>query len=178
MWFKEIPADVAGLTGLRDLDVSYNLIKTVDDCLLDRLVSHLRYLNVRENPFHCDPNCSLQARLRRAYFTLVKRFVVERRRAGAGHWSFQKDRGLRQLVTTPFIGGKCWTPVERRGESVIDWKCPSNGRAMLVSPTLDKCNHISSWHSQFFFCYFCTCSYYFFLFLSFLVFSSCCGSVV
>ena len=79
---QEIPGDVASLPVLRHLDVSYNLIQTVDVCLVEQLAERLHYFNVRENPFHCDRNCTLQTSLRRAYFRLVKRLVGERR---AGH---------------------------------------------------------------------------------------------
>jgi len=57
---QEIPGDVAGLTRLERLDVSYNLIETVDVCLTEQLADRLRYLNLRQNPFHCDADCSLQ----------------------------------------------------------------------------------------------------------------------
>jgi len=138
---QEIPGDVAGLFELQHLDVSYNLIQTVDDCVLDQLADHLRYFNIRENPFHCDLDCSLQTRLRRLYFRLVKRLVVERRARRRGHW-FQKDRA--PLTTAPFVPGKCWMPMELRGTSVIDWKCLNDRRATLVSLTAARCNDISS----------------------------------
>ena len=138
---QEIPGDVAGLTRLRRLDVSYNLIKTVDVCLLEQLGDRLRYFNVRENPFHCDDDCSLQAPLRRVYFRLVKRWVVERG-AARRRDPFQKDR--RPLTTSPFVPGKCRTPAKLLGASIIDWKsCRRDGaRARLVSPA--RCNDIPS----------------------------------
>jgi len=144
VWWQEIPSGVAGLTELRHLDVSYNLIQTVDVCLLDQLSHRLLYFNIRENPFHCDPDCSLQTRLRRAYFRLVKRWVVERRtRKMRGSFRFQKDSV--PLTTAPFVPGKCWTPEELRGSSVVDWKCLSNERSTPVSLPSATCNNILSW---------------------------------
>ena len=146
---QEIPGDVAGLSRLRRLDVSYNLIETLDACLLERLADRLHYLNVRQNRFHCDAGCSLQARLRRVYFRLVKRWVL-RRRAGGGHGhggAFQKDRadGGRPPTTSPFVAGECWTPVEMRGSSVIDWKCRGrNAAARVALPLPARCNDIPS----------------------------------
>ena len=90
----------------------------------------------------CDPDCALQTRLRRAYFRLVKRWVVERR-VQRGRYRFQKDRG--PLTTAPFVPGKCWTPVELRGSSVIDWKCLGDRRAVPVSLSSLKCNNILRW---------------------------------
>jgi len=139
---QEIADDVARLTQLRHLDASYNLIETLDVCLLDQLADRLLYFNLRENPFHCDPDCALQTRLRRAYFRLVKRWVVERR-VRRGRYRFQKDRG--PLTTAPFVPGKCWTPVELRGSSVIDWKCLGDRRAVPVSLSSLKCNNILRW---------------------------------
>jgi len=140
---QTIPGDVASLTQLQHLDVSYNLIQTVDVCLLEQLSDRLHYFNIRENPFHCDTDCSLQTRLRGAYFRLVKRWVVERRARRGGRSRFQKDPV--PLTTAPFIPGKCWTPMELRGSSVVDWKCLSTRRdAATLSLSTARCNEISS----------------------------------
>lgn len=136
---------MAGLSRLRHLDVSYNFIQTLDGCLLDRLADRLRYFNIRENRFHCDADCALQSRLRRVYFRLVKRWVVERRAGrggGGGGYRFQKDRPP-PLTTAPFVPGKCWTPAAVRGSSVVDRKCPGVSHAPHASRTPGRmCNDI------------------------------------
>ena len=138
---QEIPGDVAVLSQLQHLDVSYNQIQTIDACIIDQLADRLRYFNIRQNPFHCDVDCTLQTRLRRLYFRLVKRWVVERQARRGRYW-FRKDRGA---LTSPFVAGKCWTPVELRGTSVIDWKCLNDRREAAVVPlTPNRCNDISS----------------------------------
>ena len=71
-------------------------------------------------------------------FRLVKRWVAERRSGRLRRFQ-RDDRG------PPFVPGKCWTPVELRGESVVDWKCVqgdrSNAVTLLASP---KCNEVHS----------------------------------
>lgn len=94
----DIPSDVAYLPSLRHLDVSYNRIKTVDRCLLIH-ARRLDFINLRENPFHCD--CSL--------------FWLRGLRAAV------MSRWTDRRTSVPFVPGKCWTPVELRGVSVTNW---------------------------------------------------------
>jgi len=111
---------------------------------LEQLADRLGHFNMRENPFHCDADCSLQTSLRRAYFRLVKRWVVEQRERRAGGYRSQKYRG--PVTTAPFVPGKCWTPVELRGTSAVDWKCLVDQRAAVLALSLShsRCNDIHS----------------------------------
>jgi carboxypeptidase N regulatory subunit len=93
-----LPADIAYLPFLRHLDVSYNRIRSIDRCLLSN-ARRLDFVNLRENPFHCD--CSLFW-LRGLRATVMSRWTDRR-------------------ASVPFVPGRCWTPTELRGVSVTNW---------------------------------------------------------
>jgi len=109
----EVPSDVGFLRALRRLDVSYNRLTTIDRCLLaaaDR--APLDYVNVRENPFHCD--CRLFW-LRSLRAGVLSRWA-DRRAAGKVGGGGGRGGG-----TVPFVPGKCWTPSTLRGIAVTNW---------------------------------------------------------
>jgi len=104
-----IPADVGFLRSLRRLDLSYNRLRTVDRCLFTTADWTLDYINLRENPFHCD--CSL--------------FWLRALRAGVvSRWADRQTAGAsagRGSGAVPFVPGKCWSPSTLRGIAVTNW---------------------------------------------------------
>lgn len=111
----DIPNEVAYLPALRYLDVSYNRIQSIDRCMLENHV-HLEYLNLRENPFHC--NCSI------FWLRGLKNKLMSR-------WKDNRK-------SLPFVPGKCWMPVNLRDTLITSWldlKC-------VREQDTSKCNRI------------------------------------
>ena len=103
---KAIPRDVGFLRSLRRLDVSYNRLTTVDRCLFAAVDWTLDYVNLRQNPFHCD--CQL--------------FWLRALRAGIiSRWADRRAAGTATKSAVPFVPGKCWSPSTLRGIAVTNW---------------------------------------------------------
>jgi len=107
-----IPQDIGFLRALRRLDMSYNRLRTVDRCLFSSVDWTLDYINLRENPFHCD--CKL--------------FWLRALRAGVlSRWADRRAAGLAGGTggggsgAVPFVPGKCWTPSTLRGIAITNW---------------------------------------------------------
>lgn len=98
--FTEVPPEVGSLPLLKHLDVSYNRIQTINECVFDVSINpHLEFLNLRENPFHCD--CSV-FRLREVKLRLISKWL-------------DRTKGL------PFVPGRCLTPLGLRGVPITNW---------------------------------------------------------
>ena len=131
---QAIPPDVRFLRNLRRLDVSYNRLRTVDRCLLAAAESTLDYVNLRENPFHCD--CRL------FWVRALRAGVLSRwsdRRAAAAATGGAAGHGGSGAV--PFLPGKCWTPSTLRGIAITNW-LDLDCLSMKVS--VDRCDPLMS----------------------------------
>jgi len=122
-----IPQDVGILRALRRLDLSYNRLRTVDRCLFSSADFALDYVNLRENPFHCD--CQL--------------FWLRALRAGVlSRWADRRAAGLARggSGAAPFVPGQCWTPSALRGIAITNWldlDCLS-----MKKVSADRCDRI------------------------------------
>lgn len=94
----EVPYEIAYLPSLKYLDVSYNRIQTLDRCLLENNLQ-LEYLNLRENPFHC--NCSI------FWLRAMKNRLM-------GRWKDNRK-------SLPFVPGKCSSPMSLREIPITSW---------------------------------------------------------
>jgi len=108
----KIPSDVGFLRDLRRLDVSYNRLRTVDRCLLAAVDWTLDYVNLRENPFHCD--CRLFW-LRALRAGVLSRWADRRAAGKAG------GGGSGRGGTVPFVPGMCQSPSTLRGIAITNW---------------------------------------------------------
>jgi len=125
-----IPPDVGFLRALRRIDLSYNRLRTVDRCLFQAADWTLDYVNLRENPFHCD--CQL--------------FWLRALRAGVlSQWA---DRRAARLAggarggrsgAVPFVPGKCWTPSTLRGIAITNWL---DLDCLSVKVSAERCDRI------------------------------------
>ena len=131
---SEIPSDVGFLRELRRVDVSYNRLTTIDRCLLAAVERTLDYVNLRQNPFHCD--CRLFW-LRALRAGVLSRWA-DRRAGGAA-------RGRSGAV--PFVPGRCATPATLRGIAVTNWldlRCLTTNKvaAAAAAAAADRCDRI------------------------------------
>ena len=97
---KVLPRDVAMMSSLVYLDISYNNIKSLDRCIFERLRS-LEYFNFRVNPFHCD-----------CYIYWLRTLQVRLLHNWDNH----------RIV--PFVSAECATPWERKEIDVARWVDP------------------------------------------------------
>jgi len=119
---QKIPPDVGYLRSLRRLDVSYNRVRSIDRCLLAAVDWTLDYVNLRQNPWHCD--CRLFW-LRALRAGVLSRWA-DRRAAGAtaGNKAGAAGGGGGgggRSGTVPFVPGKCSSPSTLRGIAVTNW---------------------------------------------------------
>lgn len=109
---KDLPRDIARMSHLVYMDISYNDLKTLDRCIFERLRS-LEYINLRVNPFQCDCHIywlrTLQVRL-------------------LHHWDNHR--------MVPFVSGHCRVPHHRQDLAVTAWVDPT---CMADGPHKDKC---------------------------------------
>jgi len=124
---RKIPPDVGFLRALRRLDVSYNRLRTVDRCLFTAVDWTLDYVNLRQNPFHCD--CSLFW-LRGLRAGVLSRWA-DRRAAGVG--------GSGASSAVPFVPGKCWSPSTLRGIAITNWL---DLDCLSTKTSADRCDRI------------------------------------
>jgi len=122
-----IPPDVRFLRALRRLDLSYNRLRTVDRCLFASNDWALDYVNLRENPFHCDCQLFWLRALRAA---ILSRWA-DRRAAGVA--------GGGGSGAAPFVPGKCWSPSTLRGIAITNWL---DLDCLSVKASDDRCDRI------------------------------------
>ena len=127
---RAVPSDVSFLHALRRLDLSYNRLRTVDRCLFASSDWTLDYVNLRENPFHCD--CRL--------------FWLRALRAGVvSRWADRRAAGVVQAAggggsgAAPFVPGKCWTPSTLRGIAITNWL---DLDCLSVKVSADRCDRL------------------------------------
>jgi len=127
---RTIPPDIGFLRALRRLDLSYNRLRTVDRCLFTTADWTLDYINLRENPFHCD--CQLFW-LRALRAGIVSRWA-DRQAAGTAAGAGGRGGGA-----VPFVPGKCSTPSTLRGIAITNWL---DLDCLSMKVTADRCNRL------------------------------------
>jgi len=124
---QTIPPDVRFLRALRRLDLSYNRLRTIDRCLFASNDWTLDYVNLRENPFHCD--CQLFW-LRALRAGILSRWADRRAAGGVG--------GGRSGAA-PFVPGKCRSPSTLRGIAITNWL---DLDCLSVNVSADRCDRL------------------------------------
>ncbi len=94
---RGMPEDVAQMTALIYLDISYNSLTTLDRCMFEKLRS-LELVNMRQNPFHC--NCTIFW-MRTLQMRLLR------------HWDNAR--------MVPFVPAQCASPRSLKGTGVNNW---------------------------------------------------------